>query len=188
MTSPARAVTVETKAVHHREADNCMIVTLSVCVSQRSDIVSYRCRNFSVSLDTQWLLVWVSRGVDFSSPIVSGSGWTLHLVNTFGGTTSGVSLGVLLWSRHHSESPVCVRMAGLLSAHFVLAGILPPIHCGPHWQRTLDREEEWENNQQRGEWEKGLSCHDDFSPSCPFRIGLVFRWFLTEWSSPFSKC
>lgn len=32
MTSTARTVTVETKAAHRREAANCMIVTLSVCV------------------------------------------------------------------------------------------------------------------------------------------------------------
>lgn len=43
--------------------------------------------------------------------------------------------------RHHSESPACEAMAGLLSAHFVLPGILPPIHCAPHWG-TTDREEE----------------------------------------------
>lgn len=49
----------------------------------------------------------------------------------------------------------------------------------PTLARTADRGEEWENNQQRKEWEKGLSCHDDSPPppGCPFRIWLVLRWF-----------
>lgn len=42
--------------------------------------------------------------------------------------------------RHNSESPVSEGVAGLLSAHFVLAGFLSPIHCAPHWG-TMDREE-----------------------------------------------
>lgn len=175
MTSTARTVTVETKAARRREAANCMIVTLSVCVSQRSDIVSYRCRKVLVLLETKWLPVWVRWGADFCVPIVERAAVS---VNTFGATMSGVSLGVLLWSRHHSESPVCARMAGLLSAHFVLAGILPPIHCGPHWHARRAEKKNERTISSEGSERKGCHAMMIFSLSCPFRIWLVFRWFL----------
>lgn len=61
MTSTARTVTV----VHRRDATNWMIVTLSVCMCQRSDIVSYTCRKVSC----HWKLnYWVA------CPSVSGKG------------------------------------------------------------------------------------------------------------------
>lgn len=45
MTSVLRGVTVETKAAHHRDITNCMIAHLSICVSQRSFVVLFRCRH-----------------------------------------------------------------------------------------------------------------------------------------------
>lgn len=176
MTSAARTVTVETKAAHRREAANCMIVTLSVCVSQRSDIVSYKCRKVLVLLETKWLPVWVRRGADFCAPIVSGSGcskckyiWSDHVWSLTGRAAV----------KSPSEWVSCVRPDGRsFISSLCSCWHSPADTLWPTLARTTDREEEWENNQQRREWEKGLSCHDDFSPSCPFRIWLVFRWFL----------
>lgn len=45
-------------------------------------------------------------------------------------------------------------------------------HTGSHGGQ------EWENNQQRKEWEKGCHATTILPPGCPFRIWLVFRWFL----------
>lgn len=172
MTSTPKTVTVETKAVRHRDATNCMIANLSIHVSQRSGSVSCGCGKVPVWLEAK--LSWeILDSVlllcqCLPSPFASRNGcsqckyiWSDHVSSLTG------RAGKFL-HRHNSESPVSEGMAGLLSAHFVLAGILSPIHRAPH-RGTMDREEEWENNQEWREREKGLS-------------------WQTDWFSCFSKC
>lgn len=160
MTSTPRTVTGETKATHRGDATNCMIANLSICVRQRSGSASYRCKEQlfhweqKLSLKSFDLVSLLCKLLLLSVEMAAVS------VNTFGVASLTGHAGKCL-PHSHSESPVCERMAGLLSAHFVLAGILWPIHCAPHWG-TTDREEEWENNQERSDRKKGLSCRDDF--------------------------
>lgn len=114
----------------------------------------------------------------------------------------GGSKGKCIWSdrvsglagravkSHHTESPACWGMAGLLSAHFVLAGILPPIHCAPHWlARRTEEKNERTISSERSE-RKG--CHAMMIPPPP-AVPSGFDWCwgdsrLADWFAPFSKC